>query len=142
MSGKNLRTERVPGNYTCYICRESIDSENFYRDRTRHNGCGSRCKKCDDLRTEARKSPVKQSFVGSFVGSVEALNAPRTKKRWTQSEESILAKAILHGKSAKEIEPEFPNKTIAMLQGKMGSMKENVLSKEIICKPAETVAEE
>ena len=135
---KNLRTERVPGNYTCYICRESIDSENFYRDRTRHNGCGSRCKKCDDLRTEARKNPIKQSF----VGSVEALNAPRTKKRWTQSEESLLAKAILLGKSAKDMEPEFPNKTIAMLQGKMGSMKKDVLVKEIICKPAEAVAEE
>ena len=52
-------------------------------------------------------------------------------KRWSASDESVLRQAILNGKSAKEMVSIFPDKSRAMLQGKIGFMR-----KELFGKPA------
>ena len=60
-NGKCYQPYRIPGAYTCYICRDLKDAEEFYKDSTRYSGCSSRCKKCDDRRREARRSEAYQT---------------------------------------------------------------------------------
>ena len=76
-NGKCYRPYRIPGKYCCIICRDLKDAEEFYKDSSRYNGCGSRCKSCDNQVREARRDPTSQSF----VGSAEALSRRQIKKR-------------------------------------------------------------
>ena len=73
MPRKYNNPDRRPGKYRCYLCKVTHDSADFYRDRARWNGCGSRCKTCDDLRSAARRDPTAQSFTATP-------DAPRTQK--------------------------------------------------------------
>lgn len=54
-NGSHLNRSKVSGVYHCYICQELKDDSEFYSDHTRFNGCSSRCKVCDNHRTEERK---------------------------------------------------------------------------------------
>jgi len=49
----------------CYLCHRYLPWYDFYRDRSRHGGVGSRCKLCDNQRSEERKNPVKQQYSSS-----------------------------------------------------------------------------
>ena len=51
---------RKPGRYTCIVCRELKDAEEFYKDASRYNGCCSRCKQCDDSRDKGYKWSERQ----------------------------------------------------------------------------------
>lgn len=73
-NGKCYRPYRMPGKYCCIVCRDLKDAEEFYKDCTRYNGCGSRCKKCDNLKREARRNSVNQRF----APSAKSLDTPST----------------------------------------------------------------
>ena len=61
--------------HRCSVCRYFKNEDEFYKDASRRNGLSSRCKDCERERDRSRTDPTRQSF----VGSAEALNAPRTK---------------------------------------------------------------
>lgn len=61
MPGQYHRPNKVPGMYRCYACSEVLNEGEFYADRSRYNGCSSRCKVCDNYRTEMRKGTLKKS---------------------------------------------------------------------------------
>lgn len=76
-NGKIFRPYRLPGMYCCYMCRELKDAEEFYKDCTRWNGCGSRCKKCDNYRSELRKD-------GKTPTSAAANKRTSVDNRWSK----------------------------------------------------------
>ena len=53
----------IPGQYVCHVCRAEKSHHQYYRDRTRHNGCCSRCKVCDDEYNKRRKDGRKQGLI-------------------------------------------------------------------------------
>ena len=98
-NGKVYRPYRIPGKYCCIICRDLKDAEEFYKDSTRYNGCGSRCKKCDNRVREVRRQ--------RYVGSAEALDAPSTKIDDSASRRQIKKRA----EEIKSTMPKTPRKT-------------------------------
>ena len=55
-NGQNFQPYRLPGKWHCYRCQTLKDAEMFHADRSRFNGCSSRCKECESKRTEERKA--------------------------------------------------------------------------------------
>lgn len=53
--GKRYQPYRLPGAYTCCMCRDLKDAEDFYKDSSRFNGCSSRCKDCCNKRREEKR---------------------------------------------------------------------------------------
>ena len=60
-NGKCYVPYRLPGKYSCYICQDLKDADEFYKDSSRWNGCCSRCKKCDNQRREVRRTSEYQT---------------------------------------------------------------------------------
>ena len=59
-NGICYRPYRIPGKYTCYLCKELKDAEEFYKDSSRYNGCCSRCKQCEGSRDNSYKWSKRQ----------------------------------------------------------------------------------
>ena len=105
---------KLPGKYCCYLCRKLKDPEEFYKDSARWNGCGSRCKKCDDYRNAWRRDNPGQQFsekITSLAKSGMTANTvsriadrkPRIARRLLKNRsEEILATAMTKGRSKQE----------------------------------------
>jgi len=137
---------KLPGKYCCYLCRDLKDAEEFYKDSSRWNGCGSRCKKCDNYRREWRRGNPGHLF-GEAITSLgksdtkvdDTYSRRQIKKRvqeikmldpvpprWSESDIEILTDAVRNGTSAGDMLQYFPQKTIAMLRAKMGNLKKSL----------------
>lgn len=77
-NGRYYRPYRLPGKYCCYLCRDLKDSEEFYKDCTRWNGCASRCKVCDNYLREVRRSGPDVKVGDRMV------NPTRVDNRWAE----------------------------------------------------------
>ena len=59
-NGKYDNTSKKPGKYRCISCGETKTDAEFYKDRSRYNGCSSRCKLCQKALVKDRR-PVKKT---------------------------------------------------------------------------------
>ena len=59
-NGKCYVPFRKPGKYTCCMCQELKDCEEFYKDSSRYNGCCSRCKQCDNSKEKGYRWSERQ----------------------------------------------------------------------------------
>ena len=54
-NGVHLNVDRRQfGTWHCYLCGGARRHDEFYGDRTRWNGCSSRCMDCENERTKIR----------------------------------------------------------------------------------------
>ena len=59
-----------PGEWSCWVCKGRFPHTEFFRDRSRPNGCCSRCKMCDLRRRQDRRNTIKQSVRNHPEGGV------------------------------------------------------------------------